>query len=300
MDVPFWSVDTLFYTKPVKNNNPKFQYYLFQTIDWLKYNEASGVPSLSASTIEHIQKYIPVDQEQQKIADFFSALDEKIALAERKLSVLQTLKSGLMQKIFNREIRFKREDGSSFCDWQAKTIADIGAVTTGMTPLTKEKSYYGGEYLFCGPADLNEQKYVSSCAKGLTRIGLDVARKIPTGAILITCIGSTIGKMGIAARELATNQQINSLVVSNDMDNEFVFYAIKHNFYKFIGEIGKQAVPILSKGKLEKQKLLVACKEEQQIIGRFLKGIDDKILLQQRMLRVVRQQKQAFMQQMFV
>ena len=48
MDKPFWSVDTLFYSKPLGDNMPKFQYYLFQNINWLFYNEASGVPSLSA------------------------------------------------------------------------------------------------------------------------------------------------------------------------------------------------------------------------------------------------------------
>ena len=100
MDKPFWSVDTLFYSKPKKHNSPRFQYYLFQTINWLKYSEATGVPSLSASTIENIAKSVPCLEEQEKIASFFSTLDQKIELNERKLEGLKKLKKGLMQQMF--------------------------------------------------------------------------------------------------------------------------------------------------------------------------------------------------------
>lgn len=117
MDNPFWSVDTLFYSKPKEQNSPKFQYYLFQTINWLKYSEATGVPSLSASTIENIVRSIPCLEEQQKIASFFSTLDQKVELNERKLEALEKLKKGLMQKIFDHEFSFKNKEGKKFPEW---------------------------------------------------------------------------------------------------------------------------------------------------------------------------------------
>ena len=55
MDTPFWTVDTLFYTEIFENTFPKWLFYKFQTINWYLYNEASGVPSLSASTIYKIK-----------------------------------------------------------------------------------------------------------------------------------------------------------------------------------------------------------------------------------------------------
>ena len=76
MDKPFWTVDTLFYSKPESLHNPKFQYYLFQTINWKKYNEASGVPSQSSSTIEGIVVVVPNYKTQETIADLFTRLDE--------------------------------------------------------------------------------------------------------------------------------------------------------------------------------------------------------------------------------
>ena len=124
MDKPFWSVDTLFYSKPLGDNMPKFQYYLFQNINWLFYNEASGVPSLSASTIENIIVKVPTVEEQQKIADFLSTVDEVIAQSEAEVANLQQQKKAAMQKIFSQEVRFKREDGTSYPEWNSKSFSD--------------------------------------------------------------------------------------------------------------------------------------------------------------------------------
>lgn len=100
MDKPFWCVDTLFYTEPEKQQFPKWQYYLFQIINWNKYNEASGVPSLSASTIENILVNVPSLPEQRKIADCLSSLDDVINQIQDELSAWKEFKKGLLQQMF--------------------------------------------------------------------------------------------------------------------------------------------------------------------------------------------------------
>lgn len=100
MDTPFWTVDTLFYTEIFSNTFPKWLYYQFQLINWLSYNEASGVPSLSASTIYNIKINLPSNPEQERIANFLSALDNKIHLVNELLEKTQKYKKGLLQKMF--------------------------------------------------------------------------------------------------------------------------------------------------------------------------------------------------------
>ena len=79
MDIPFWTVDTLFYSDVFQENNAKYLYYLFNTINWEKYDESTGVPSLSAKTIERIKIKISNNaQEQEKIASFLTLIDKKI------------------------------------------------------------------------------------------------------------------------------------------------------------------------------------------------------------------------------
>jgi type I restriction enzyme S subunit len=87
----FWTVDTLFYTHSFKNNIPKFIYALFLKINWYKYNEASGVPSLSKVTIGKIDIFIPTPKEQQKIASCLSSLDSLIEAQNKKVSLAPNL-----------------------------------------------------------------------------------------------------------------------------------------------------------------------------------------------------------------
>ena len=72
----FWTVDTLFYTHSYKGVLPRFCYHLFCTIDWLTYNEASGVPSLSKSTIEKIPVLIPTIEMQGKIVQILDTIEK--------------------------------------------------------------------------------------------------------------------------------------------------------------------------------------------------------------------------------
>lgn len=96
----FWTVDTLFFTHRFRGIIPAFVYPLFQIQNWQMHNEASGVPSLSKTTVESIKVDIPHLDEQHKIADFLSAIDSKIDLAAQEIDDAQTFKKGLLQQMF--------------------------------------------------------------------------------------------------------------------------------------------------------------------------------------------------------
>lgn len=95
-----WTVDTLFYTHSFQSCIPKFIFHLFRTINWLEYNEASGVPSLSKTTIEKIKVQIPSLEEQNVISKFLSAIDKKIQTEKRILEQLEKQKKYLLQQMF--------------------------------------------------------------------------------------------------------------------------------------------------------------------------------------------------------
>ena len=104
IDGSFWTVDTLFYTE-IKNQFPKFLFYCISNINWLKYNEASGVPSLSANNIKNVKINIPSLIEQKKIANFITSIDYKIELLEKTHKSLVDFKKYLMQQIFAQKLR---------------------------------------------------------------------------------------------------------------------------------------------------------------------------------------------------
>lgn len=101
-----WTVDTLFYTHSFNNAFAKFVYYLFCTIDWQSYNEATGVPSLSKKTIENIEVLIPPSiEEQQAIAKVLSDMDDEIHELEVKRDKYKAIKQGVMQQLLSGKIR---------------------------------------------------------------------------------------------------------------------------------------------------------------------------------------------------
>jgi len=106
MDTPFWTVDTLFYTEIDNSNDAKFIFYKFQLIDWYSYNEASGVPSLNAKTIERIETHFPpAKPEQAAIANILSDMDNEINKLESQLAKYQNIKQGMMQTLLTGKIR---------------------------------------------------------------------------------------------------------------------------------------------------------------------------------------------------
>lgn len=105
MDEPFWTVDTLFYSVIKDENSAKFLYYRFCLIDWMQYNEASGVPSLNARTIESIEIACPEPAEQAAIADVLSDMDAELIALEARRDKTRNLKQAMMQELLTGKTR---------------------------------------------------------------------------------------------------------------------------------------------------------------------------------------------------
>ncbi len=96
-------------------------------------------------------------------------------------------------------------------EWEELTLGEVADIVTGSTPSTKNNEYFGGEVPFATPSDLDGDWPIEQTSTYLTSMGAAQVRTVPAEAVLVCCIGS-LGKVGFAGRELATNQQINSLV----------------------------------------------------------------------------------------
>ena len=102
---PFWTVDTLFYSIIEGENNAKFLYYRLLMIDWMQYNEASGVPSLNARTIESIEIPCPEPAEQLAIAAVLSDMGTEIEALEQRRTKTAALKQAMMQELLTGRTR---------------------------------------------------------------------------------------------------------------------------------------------------------------------------------------------------
>jgi len=137
--------------------------------------------------------------------------------------------------------------------WVWTRVVKIGEVETGTTPRKNRKEYYGNEYPFFKPTDLNAGYYVSRSEDGLSKEGIKHARFLPEKSVLVTCVGATIGKTGFIRIPGASNQQINAIIPDRNLLPEFIYFVcISPQFQKsIIDNASATTLPILNKSKFE-------------------------------------------------
>ncbi len=242
--------------------------------------QGSTFEAINRKEVLELLILIPTFLEQKKIAKILTTVDDAIEKTAQIVEKTKELKKGLMQRLLTRGIghkRFKKtEIGEIPEKWDVGQVSSYGYVITGNTPSTSVLNYYGNEYPFVSPFDLGEKKIIFETEKYLSKDGLSVARALPTNSVLVVCIGSTIGKTGIAGTTLATNQQINSVICENSNFN-FVYYYLSFISKKIKLLSSTQAVPIINKGEFSRIKIPIPPIPEQKEIGDILSSVDGEI-----------------------
>jgi len=133
----------------------------------------------------------------------------------------------------------------------------------------------------------------------LSEQGFKQTRKIPPNSVLVVCIGSTIGKIGISKNEMATNQQINSIICKENIDNEFVYYQLFYNNKKIKESSNQLAIPILNKNDFGMLKIIKPKKiEEQQRIASILSKVDELLQIKHQLIEHSQRLKKGLMQRL--
>lgn len=141
--------------------------------------------------------------------------------------------------------------------WCWASVALLGEAVTGSTPPTDNPAFYSGPdgLPFFKPTDLDAGYHLVVARQHLSESGSGRARVLPEGSVLVTCIGATIGKTGLARVACCTNQQINALVAAEALRSTRFLY------WFFVSPLGQAAIkgsssattlPILNKGKFER------------------------------------------------
>lgn len=183
-------------------------------------------------------------------------------------------------------------------DWDVKQLGIIASIATGNTPPTNDVANYGDEFLFVSPVDLGHTKYITCTEKMLSKKGYAISRRFPKDSILFVCIGSTIGKCGIASKELTSNQQINAILPSLFSTN-YIYYAVSSVAPKIKSLAGEQAVPIVNKTQFSETVIpLPPTKAEQEAIAGALSDADALIESLEQLIAKKRHIKQGAMQEL--
>lgn len=138
--------------------------------------------------------------------------------------------------------------------WEKKTLGEIGQIITGATPSTKDSRNYDSDDIpFFKPGDLNDYSVneLSQSIDSISYYGFENSRKLPTGTILVTCIG-IIGKIGILSKPATCNQQINAIICNDNFSNRFIAYNILFHKDTLSQKANGPVVPIINKSSFSK------------------------------------------------
>ncbi|GMO37950.1 MAG: hypothetical protein Ta2B_17650 [Termitinemataceae bacterium] len=164
-------------------------------------------------------------------------------------------------------------------------LGDVGQIITGKTPPTDNPSNYNGEIQFLTPSDDLSVKHIYKTKKTISEKGLLVVKNclLPPNSISVSCIGSDLGKVVITTKPTITNQQINSIIPSQEYDVDYIYYSLLQ-IGKLLNFISKTstAVPIVNKSDFSKYTIAAPPLPIQRTIAATLSCLDDKIELNNR------------------
>ena len=221
-----------------------------------------------------------------------SVLLERIRAEKEQLIKDKKLKRDKKDNEPIDEVPFELPEGWEWC-----RLGEIQQVVTGSTPTKKNDEYYGNDYPFYKPTDLDAAYYVMDAQDNLSSLGYEEARKLPEKSILVTCIGATIGKTGLIRREGSCNQQINAILPNSNISPEFSYFVCISSFFQnnIIQNASATTLPILNKSKFEELLFPLPPLAEQhrivQKVEQLLTIVDTIEQLQEELRDLVKQTK---------
>ena len=286
---PFYPIVRLLVLNPIKDADVKFWENQLNQLNL--FVESTGVPQLTAPQISSYKVKYPSKPEQQKIAAFLTAVDNKIEQLSKKQELLDEYKKGLMQQIFSQAVRFKADDGSEFPDWEEKKLGDVSdCLDNRRQPLNgAERNQMKGDIPYYG-------------ANGIVDYVNDYI--FDEELVLLAEDGGNFNDFSSKpiAQKISGKAWVNNhahiLKAKNIIATDFLFYSLVHKDIRRYIVGGSRAK--LNKSDLLSIKTILPPLEEQTKIANFLSSIDNKIEQVGKQLVESKQFKKALLQQMFV
>jgi len=231
----------------LKKIEPRFVYFalcLRQTRDFiLGTSSSSAVPAIRAADIKIARIPLPCRNEQRKIADILSAIDDRVNL---NIGINKNLEA-IGQTTFKQwfvDFEFPNEEGKPYKSsdgemaesekgeipkgWSTTELKNLGRIVCGKTPPKANKEFFGGNVPFIKIPDMHGRSFIINTEDTLTDEGerYQANKSVPANSICVSCI-ATVGLVSITTKKSQTNQQINCIIPHEEFFLSYLFYTMK-------------------------------------------------------------------------
>jgi len=257
-----------------------FNKYLAHCLRWLtsKIQNLAGqttFPEVKKSDLKLFQIPLPPLPEQRRIVARIEELVSRIEEAKRLRRAAREETDAIMPAALYEVFSRANTQG-----WKQSKVAElITDIKTGTTPPSKETKYYGGNIQWFTPGDLGRSKYLIKSNRTLTATAIKgkKAKTFKEGTILFVGIGATLGKVGIAAAEVSSNQQITGLYFGPAIIPDFAYYwfRFKYDYIRLLSSA--VTLPIINQDGLKDLVMEFPPLEEQRRIVTYLDRLQVKV-----------------------
>ena len=230
---------------------------------------------------------IPPIERQREIVAEYETLSKRIRLNEQMISKLEETAQTLYRKMFVDGIdKENLPEG-----WRMGKICDFGEVVTGKTPSSENPEDFGEKMPFVTPGDFsNYKKFAIGAERMLSEIGTNRLKNkiLQKGSIIVTCIGSDMGKVAIVSENCITNQQMNSIVVNRSEFSDYLFYVLSlmSNELKSMA-LGSSTMPMLNKSDFERIPIVIPPYELLKDFSESVNAENNMIILKTKEINIL-------------
>ncbi|MCT8860948.1 restriction endonuclease subunit S [Shewanella xiamenensis] len=289
-----------------KSVDSKFCEIYFKSDLMVNHYDDIATGSLIEKRRVHFSEFLKLNicfpqlEEQQKIADCLSSIDDLISAQSQKVEALKTHKKGLMQQLFPREgetvprLRFPKFRDAG--EWECKQLKDACEKPfSGGTPSTTNRTYYGGTIPFIRSGEIDKHfTELFLTEKGLSNSS---AKLVQVGDVLVALYGANSGEVALSKMYGAINQAV--LCLRSKTDNTFLYQYLLLKKDEITTKYLQGGQGNLSGDIVKSIELQFPQKSEQKIIADCLSSIDDLISNQSQKLEALKIHKKGLMQQLF-
>lgn len=302
----FYPIVRLLVLKPIKEKKLDIYFCEYVINNLNLFIESTGVPQLTAPQLSGYKINLPSLPEQQKIAQFLTEVDSKLQQLNQKKELLEQYKKGVMQQLFSQQLRFKKDDGSDYPDWEKKKLKEVlyEHKTKNKEGLVKEVFSVAKE-----KGVINQIEHLGRSFAADSTLHYKIA--FP-GDIIYTKSPTKDFPFGIIKQNLTGRSGLVSplYVVTKPKTDNLGF--LLHNYFLSWVNVFNYLVPLVQKGAKNTMNInnddflngakfiLPVSKEEQQKIANYLRAIDTKIETVTQQIEGTQQFKKGLLQQMFV
>lgn len=259
--------------------------------------------NIGQESLAKINIVFPCLEEQKKIADFFSAIDGIIAQSEAEVQNLEQQKKIVVQKIFSQEVRFRREDGTEFPEWEETSFGNTcSGFEYGMNAAACS---YDGMHKYIRITDIDDtsRRYLSENAVSPNGKMQD-KYIVNINDILFARTGASVGKAYLYREGDGLLYYAGFLIRANVNDDNNAYFIFSQtltsdysNWVKLTSmRTGQQGI---NAQEYRSYKFYAPCLEEQKKIADFLSAYDEAIIYAKQELDKWKELKNGLLQQMF-